>query len=66
MTKEEKLDKICKDFSSLSEDKQEYILGMLQALVFANSENELAQVGISSEKDTNNCRQRQTPKRKGA
>jgi hypothetical protein len=38
MTKEEKLDRICKDFSLLSEDKQEYILGMLQALVFANDE----------------------------
>jgi hypothetical protein len=39
MTKEEKLDKICKDFSSLSEDKQDYILGILQALVFAKNEN---------------------------
>jgi hypothetical protein len=39
MTKEEKLDKVCKEFSSLSEDKQEYILGILQALVFARDEN---------------------------
>jgi hypothetical protein len=41
MTQEEKLDKICSDFSSLSEEKQDYILGILQALVFANKTNEL-------------------------
>jgi hypothetical protein len=38
MTKEEKLNKVAKDFSVLSEDKQDYILGILQALVFANNE----------------------------
>jgi hypothetical protein len=38
MTKEEKIDKISKDFSALPEDKQDYILGILQALVFANNE----------------------------
>jgi hypothetical protein len=38
MTKEEKLDKVCKDFASLSGDKQDYVLGILQALVFANDE----------------------------
>jgi hypothetical protein len=38
MTKEEKLDKMCKDFTSLSEDKQDYVLGILQALVFAKNE----------------------------
>lgn len=37
MTKEEKLNKACNDFSSLSEEKQDYILGILQALSFANS-----------------------------
>ena len=36
MTKEEKLDKVTKDFSLLPEEKQDYILGVLQALVFAN------------------------------
>jgi hypothetical protein len=38
MTKEEKLDKIRNDFCSLSEEKQEYILGMLQALTYAKEE----------------------------
>jgi hypothetical protein len=38
MIQEEKLDKVCKDFTSLSEDKQDYILGILQALAFANDE----------------------------
>jgi hypothetical protein len=38
MTKEEKLEKMRKDFCSLSEEKQEYILGMLQALVYVNDE----------------------------
>jgi hypothetical protein len=39
MTAEEKLDKVCKDFTALSEDKQDYILGIVQALVFANNES---------------------------
>ena len=38
MTKDEKLEKITKDFSLLPEDKQDYILGIMQALVFANDE----------------------------
>ncbi|GHV93709.1 hypothetical protein AGMMS50293_00290 [Spirochaetia bacterium] len=40
MTQEEKLKKMSSDFSSLSEEKQDYILGILQALSFANSSNE--------------------------
>jgi len=36
MTKEEKLDKINKDFSLLPEEKQDYILGVMQALAFAH------------------------------
>jgi len=36
MTKEEKLDKVAKDFSLLPEEKQDYILGVLQALAFAH------------------------------
>ena len=40
MKKDEKLEKICKDFSKLSEDHQDYILGIMQALVFAKSNNE--------------------------
>jgi hypothetical protein len=38
MTQEAKLDKVCKDFTSLSEDKQDYVLGILQALAFAKNE----------------------------
>jgi hypothetical protein len=38
MTKEEKLAKVVKDFSALPEEKQEYIVGILQALAFANNE----------------------------
>jgi len=37
MNKDEKLDKVCKDFSSLKEEQQDYILGILQALVFAKN-----------------------------
>jgi hypothetical protein len=37
MTTEEKLNEVCDNFSSLPEDKQDYILGILQALVFANT-----------------------------
>jgi len=36
VTKEEKLDKVTRDFSLLPEEKQDYILGVLQALVFAH------------------------------
>jgi hypothetical protein len=45
MTKEEKFDKVYKDFSSLPEDKQDYILGILQALVFAKNESEAVPAG---------------------
>jgi hypothetical protein len=37
MHQEEKLKKVCDDFSLLNEDQQDYILGILQALVFAKS-----------------------------
>ncbi len=37
MIQEEKLEKVCKDFSLLNEEQQNYILGILQALVFAKS-----------------------------
>jgi len=36
MTQEEKLDKVCKDFCLLGEDKKDYILGILQVLIFAH------------------------------
>lgn len=49
MVYDEKLKKVCNDFSLLSEEKQDYILGILQALVFAknNSEN-LTSVGLTT------------------
>ena len=37
MNKEEKLDKVCKDFLTLNDEQQDYILGILQALVFAKN-----------------------------
>jgi len=37
MTNDEIIKKLCNDFSLLSDDQQNYILGILQALVFANS-----------------------------
>jgi len=37
MNHEEKLKKVCDDFSLLKEDQQDYILGILQALVFAKT-----------------------------
>jgi len=37
MNNDEKLEKVCKEFSSLSEKQQEYIIGIMQALAFANS-----------------------------
>jgi len=36
---DEKLEKVCNDFSKLSEEQKDYILGILQALVFAKSVN---------------------------
>jgi len=37
MIQDEKLKKVCDDFSLLNEKQQDYILGILQALVFAKS-----------------------------
>jgi hypothetical protein len=37
MYQDEKVKKVCDDFSLLNNEQQEYILGILQALVFANS-----------------------------
>ena len=39
MTKDEKLERVTKRFSQLPDDKQDYILGVLQALVFAHNQN---------------------------
>jgi len=37
MTLQEKLEKVCNDFSKLNSEQQDYILGILQALVFAKT-----------------------------
>jgi hypothetical protein len=37
LTRVDRLEKICKQFPLLSEEKQDHILGILQALVFANT-----------------------------
>jgi len=34
---EERLQKVCNDFTLLNEEQQDYILGILQALVFAKN-----------------------------
>jgi len=39
MNKDEKLEKVCNDFSKLDEEQQNYVLGILQALVFAKTAN---------------------------
>jgi len=36
MTKDEKLGKVMREFLMLPEEKQDYVLGILQALVFAD------------------------------
>jgi hypothetical protein len=52
VTKEEKLDKVTHDFSLLPEEKQEYILGVLQALVFAHDTANGETVLLGSEQDS--------------
>jgi len=39
MIQEERLKKVCDDFSLLNDEQQNYILGILQALVFAKTVN---------------------------
>ena len=40
MDQNEKLEKVCRGFASLSEEQKDYILGILQALVFAKNTSE--------------------------
>ena len=42
MTKDEKLGKVVRNFSMLPEEKQDLVLGILQALVFASGGREEA------------------------
>jgi len=52
VTKEEKLDKVTRDFSILPEEKQDYILGVLQALAFAHDTANEEAVPLDSEQNT--------------
>ena len=54
MIQEEKLKKVCNDFSLLNEEQQDYILGILQALVYAktvNSQSEFNNSEVMSPND---------------
>jgi hypothetical protein len=54
VTKEEKLDKVIHDFSLLPEEKQDYILGVLQALVFAHdtANGEIVLIGLEQNSES--------------
>jgi hypothetical protein len=52
MTQEEKLKKICDDFSLLGEEQQDYVIGILQALVFAKTTSENSETVNNIEKKT--------------
>ena len=45
MVHDEKLKKVCGDFSSLNDEQQDYILGILQALVFAKNSGDSSESG---------------------
>jgi hypothetical protein len=51
MVQEEKLEKVCKNFSLLNEEQQDYILGILHALVFAKSACNSSESGSQSQSD---------------
>ena len=55
MNYDEKLEKVCKDFLMLSKEQQDYILGIMQALAYANSagDNNESENQPESEKNAN-------------
>ena len=53
MIDEEKLKKVCEIFSSLPEEQQDYILGILQAMVFVNNTYNQAEAGNQDSKADN-------------
>ncbi|MCL2440272.1 MAG: hypothetical protein FWD14_00885 [Treponema sp.] len=55
MNKEEKFEKMCKDFSSLNNEQQDYILGIMQALIFAKTTGNQANPD-KPEKNTQNVK----------
>ena len=54
MTQDEKLKKASNDFLMLSAEQQDYILGILQALVFANTASENSETAPHSGKKKEN------------
>ena len=48
MLQDEKIRKVCDDFSLLNEDQQDYILGIIQALVFARTANDQSSAAENS------------------
>ena len=63
MTKNEKLSKVVQDFSMLPEEKQNYILGILQALVFASGEREEPAAAETRPKEVDEDAQRYNERR---
>ncbi|MDR2730758.1 MAG: hypothetical protein LBB81_07670 [Treponema sp.] len=45
---DDKLKKVCDDFSKLGEEQQDYVLGIMQALVFAQNTQDQADSSASS------------------
>jgi len=54
MHQDEKLKKVCSEFSLLNEEQQDYILGILQALVFAKTANSRSAASDNSKPAPNN------------
>ena len=52
VTKEERLEKMTKNFSLLPDGKQEYILGIMQALAFAHNMTDQPEI-VPSEQQQN-------------
>ena len=61
MIQEEKLRKVCSDFSLLTEEQQDYILGILQALVFAKTVNLAGSQAENTEAVSNTDKQSANP-----
>jgi len=55
MIQDEKLEKVCNDFSKLNEEQQDYILGILQALTFAKSLNNQSEQAQLKQCEAKNC-----------
>jgi hypothetical protein len=49
--KEERIDKLCNGFSLLEEREQEYIFGVLQALLFAKKREGMYDISYTTDKE---------------